>query len=246
MIENIFPKTELPTPSFRHPLLTGDDGWNSLGFHLHIPQLIFAYRMGLFPWSNGDSPFIIWHYPPTRMTLYPDDIKVAKSMRPYFNQKKYSISLNQRFVEVMKSCRKTRHDSPADSWIHHTVENAYFELHKMGLAHSLEVWDQDQQLVGGLYGVGIGKVFTGESMFHKKRDASKFALICLARLLEPIPHSLIDCQLYTPHLASMGAKEHINIAFWHLMVDNWWKPLKLIDQHFSSLSSSDLDHLISR
>jgi leucyl/phenylalanyl-tRNA--protein transferase len=246
VIENIFPTAELPTPSFRHPLLTGEDGWNSLSFHLHIPQLIFAYRMGLFPWYNGDSPFVIWHFPPSRMVLAPSDIKVAKSMRPYFNQKKYSITINQKFVEVMQSCRETRHDSPSDSWIHYAIENAYFELHKMGLAHSIEVWDQDQQLVGGLYGVGLGKIFTGESMFHKKRDASKFALICLARLLEPIPNSLIDCQIYTPHLASMGAQQRSKIEFWHRLLGNWWEPLTLINRHFSTRSQSDLHDLISR
>jgi leucyl/phenylalanyl-tRNA--protein transferase len=225
------------SPHFPHPLLTHQDGIISFSSFLHVKKLIFAYRLGIFPWYNGDSPFVFWHFPPERMLLPPENIKVAKSMRTYFNNQTYTYTFNTCFVEVMKNCRETRHSHPDDSWIHYTVENAYFELHKMGLAHSLEVWDRDQNLVGGLYGVGVGHVFTGESMFYKKRDASKFALIVLARTLQTLPGSIIDCQLYTPHLESMGAHLESLHAFWQRMKENFRQPLQAIENHLRAFSA---------
>jgi len=171
------------------------------------------------------------------MLLSPQNIKVAKSMRTYFNNDTYSYTLNQHFVDVMKACRETRHDHPEDSWIHYAMENAYFELHKMGIAHSMEIWDQNQKMVGGLYGLGIGRIFTGESMFHTKRDASKFALISLARVLQRLPGSMIDCQLHTPHLERMGGQLESAPAFWHRMKENFTEPIHTIKNHFRQLSA---------
>lgn len=237
MIEKLFPDADIPSPSFPHPLLSQPDGLNAITPHLRVSQLLFAYRMGIFPWYNGDSFIAMWHFPPERMLLPPHHIKIAKSMRTYFNNNTYTFTINQHFVDVMKACRETRHDRPEDSWIHYAMENAYFELHKMGLAHSLEVWDQNQEMVGGLYGVGIGRIFTGESMFHRKRDASKFALISLAKTLQKLPNSLIDCQLYTPHLETMGAHVESAPAFWHRMRNNYNQPLHAIKTHFRQLSA---------
>ncbi len=158
-------------------------------------------------------------------------------MRTYFNNNTYTYSINQRFVDVMKACRETRHEHPEDSWIHYAMENAYFELHKMGIAHSIEVWDQNQKMVGGLYGLGIGRIFTGESMFHTKRDASKFALISLAKILQKLPDSIIDCQLYTPHLERMGGHIEPAPAFWYRMKRNFTQPIHTIKNHFRQLSA---------
>jgi len=227
----------LGTPNFPHPMLSQPDGLNSITPHLRLSQLIFAYRMGIFPWYNGDSFIAMWHFPPERMLLLPENIKIAKSMRTYFNNDTYSCTINQNFVNVMKACRETRHDHPEESWIHYAMENAFFELHKMGLAHSIEVWDQKQEMVGGLYGVGMGHIFTGESMFHLKRDASKFALISLAKILQKLPGSIIDCQLYTPHLESMGAHLESAPAFWNLIRYNFQQPLRTIQNHFKAITA---------
>lgn len=190
--------------AFPHPLTTDWTGMLALGADLHPDFLEIAYSFGIFPWFYpGQDP--VWWFPNPRMVIFPSKLKVSKSMRSYFNQKKYSVTFDRSFREVMKHCKEVfRPDQNGSSWISDDLIDSYCQLHERGLAHSVEVWE-DRKLVGGLYGVAIGKLFFGESMFSLKANASKFALITLVRTLEKKEFVLIDCQQESPHLASMGA-----------------------------------------
>jgi len=168
--------------TFPNADLANADGILAVGGDLSAERLIEAYQNGIFPWFNPEDP-IIWWSPNPRFVLFPDEIKVSKSMRPYFNQKKFKISCDTVFEEVINSCSKqNRSGQLGGTWITDNMVEAYVNLHRLGYAHSVEVWNEDE-LVGGLYGISLGKIFFGESMFSKVSNASKFGFITLVKKL---------------------------------------------------------------
>lgn len=189
---------------FPDPLFTNGQSPACFGGDLSPERLFNAYRLGFFPWFSEGEPILWWH-PDPRFVLFPENLKVSKSMRPYFNQQKYTVSYDTRFREVMEACRATFRPGQWGSWITEDLIEGYVGLHEMGLAHCVEVYE-DGELVGGLYGLALGKVFFGESMFHVRPNASKFAFITLVRRLQSEGFRLIDCQQETAHLTSLGGE----------------------------------------
>ena len=183
-----------------------NEGLLAVGGDLSTARLIAAYEHGVFPWFNpGDM--ILWWAPPQRAIIPLDGIKIHKSMRNELNKKRYKITYDTRFEDVVKGCALAkRGEENPETWISNDIHQAYCNLHKLGLAHSVEVW-KDSELVGGLYGVSIGSMFFGESMFSKSTNASKVALIHLAQTLKQWNFGPIDCQIMNDHLASLGAIE---------------------------------------
>jgi leucyl/phenylalanyl-tRNA---protein transferase len=191
---------------FPHPDTFDTPDVVAVGGDLSPERLLLAYSLGIFPWYNeGDEP-IMWWSPDPRMVLFPDELKVSKSMRPYFNQKKFSVTYNVDFQRVMRECMlHNRRDQDGTSWINEDMIAAYTILHQAGFAHSVEVWEGND-LVGGLYGVAYGRIFYGESMFSKVTNASKFGFISFVLKIKKMGIDLIDCQQETSHLSSLGAK----------------------------------------
>jgi leucyl/phenylalanyl-tRNA--protein transferase len=181
------------------------DGLLAIGGDLSLERLIHAYANGIFPWFNDEEP-ILWWSPDPRFVLFPKDLKVSKSMKQFLRNTTYQITENKAFEQVIVHCADVKRDDQYGTWIGKSMIDAYINLHRAGFAKSVEVWDQNQ-LVGGLYGVDLGnKVFCGESMFSLKSNSSKMAFIWLAQSNK---YGLIDCQLHTEHLESLGAK-HIS------------------------------------
>lgn len=189
---------------FPSPSLANEEGILAVGGDLSPERLLNAYREGIFPWFNEGEP-IAWWSPDPRMVLFPAEIKVSKSMRPYFNQQKFQVTFDQNFKAVIGNCQAPRNKQWGGTWITSDIVDAYCELHDMGYAHSVEVW-QAGELVGGLYGIALGKCFFGESMFSWVSNASKFGFIYLVKKLESLGFGLIDCQQQTQHLQSLGAR----------------------------------------
>jgi leucyl/phenylalanyl-tRNA--protein transferase len=206
--ELVFPPLEWAEPN----------GLLAAGGDLSTERLLFAYRNGLFPWYGDESP-ILWWSPDPRFVLFPDELKVAKSMRPYFNQRKFEWTIDRNFSSVIKNCRHAPRHGQDGTWITEEMTQAYIQLHKEGYAHSVEVW-QEGELVGGLYGIALGKIFFGESMFAKASNASKFGFIALVRWLKEQGFFLIDCQQATPHLASLGARSIPRDEFVRMLAEN--------------------------
>ena len=192
---------------FPNPRLGEPDGFFAVGGDLSIPRLLLAYRNGIFPWySFRDWNEIHWYCPMKRFVIFPSEIHVSHSMRTLMRKDLYKITINKAFPEVIHACGiADGRDEMEGAWLGPHIEKAYTELHRMGYALSVEVW-QDENLVGGLYGVTMGRAFIGESMFSLVPSGSKFALIYLARAMQASGGSMIDCQLHTPHLESMGAR----------------------------------------
>ncbi|MEQ8420674.1 MAG: leucyl/phenylalanyl-tRNA--protein transferase [Arenibacter algicola] len=182
-----------------------DDGLLAVGGDLSPERLLLAYKNGIFPWFNEDS-MILWWSPDPRMVLFPNKIKISKSMAQVIKSNKFRITWNTQFEEVVNACSAIKRKGQAGTWITPEMKSAYLKLHQMGIAKSIEVWESDN-LVGGLYGIDLGNVFCGESMFSRKSNASKFAFISLAKELQQKEYKLIDCQVYTAHLESLGAEE---------------------------------------
>lgn len=181
------------------------DGLLAIGGDLSLERLIHAYTHGIFPWFNDEEP-ILWWSPDPRFVLFPKDLKVSKSMQQFMRNTTYQITENKAFEQVIEQCSTVKRNDQHGTWIGKTMTDAYINLHRAGFAKSVEVWDQNQ-LVGGLYGVDLGnQVFCGESMFSLKSNSSKMAFIWLAQSNK---YRLIDCQLHTKHLESLGAK-HIS------------------------------------
>lgn len=181
------------------------EGLLAVGGDLSPERLLLAYKSGIFPWFNEDS-LILWWSPDPRMVLYPDEIKVSKSMARVIAKGHFNITMNRCFESVVEHCSAIKREGQKGTWITPEMKSAYIKLHEIGVAKSYEVWE-DEELVGGLYGVDLGHVFCGESMFSKKSNASKFAFIRLAHDLQEKGYRFIDCQLYTDHLSSLGARE---------------------------------------
>ncbi|APE31761.1 leucyl/phenylalanyl-tRNA--protein transferase [Halomonas aestuarii] len=184
--------------------LRDPDGLLAAGGALTPDWLLAAYRHGIFPWFSGNQP-ILWWTPDPRMVLVPGEIRVRRSLAKRLRNAGFTITADRAFEAVMAACAAPRDGQPG-TWITREMRAAYTRLHRLGAAHSVEVWQADQ-LVGGLYGVAMGPVFFGESMFSRRPDASKVALVQLARAMAAGDGRLIDCQMHTAHLASLGARD---------------------------------------
>lgn len=187
------------------------EGLLAVGGDLSPERLLLAYQNGIFPWFNEDS-LILWWSPDPRMVLFPEEIKISKSMKKVIANNQFHITKNTCFEIVLEQCSSIERSKQEGTWITADMKKAYLKLHQIGYAHSYEVWQKDN-LVGGLYGVAIGNVFCGESMFSTTSNASKFAFIHLAQEYQKINNGLIDCQLHTKHLESLGAKEIARAEF---------------------------------
>lgn len=184
--------------------LTEPNGLLAAGADLSVPRLVAAYRSGIFPWFNDGQP-ILWWSPDPRMVLFPADLRISRSLGKRLRKPLFEIRADSAFHLVLEGCRAPRRDT-AGTWITDAMTEAYTALHRAGIAHSVESW-LDGELVGGLYGVALGRAFFGESMFTRFTDASKVALVTLVRQLGHWGFGLIDCQMNTGHLASFGARE---------------------------------------
>lgn len=189
--ELIFPDTTLAEP----------DGLLAIGGDLSVERLFLAYQSGIFPWFSEDDP-ILWYAPHERCVIFPDGIKISKSMRKILQSNIFKVTENRAFEKVIAQCAKIPRIGQDGTWITNEMQQAYIKLHEKGLAHSVEIW-QNEKLVGGLYGVKINKIFCGESMFSLVSNASKTALIHLTKTMG---FELIDCQLPNEHLMSLGAE----------------------------------------
>lgn len=199
--------------------LANKDGLLAVGGDLSVERLLLAYKSGIFPWYNQGEP-IIWYSPNPRMVLFPTNLKISKSMKKVLRSNDFKVTFNQNFSEVISNCKLIyRVSDQGETWITNEMQQAYINLHKKGIAKSVEVW-QDDELVGGLYGVDLGTVFCGESMFSKVSNASKFAFIKLVQKLEKENYKLIDCQVYNNHLASLGADEISRDEFLNFLTSN--------------------------
>ena len=184
--------------------LAEPNGLLAAGADLSLPRLLEAYRNGIFPWFSHDQP-ILWWSPDPRMVLFPAELKVSRSLARTLRSTRFEVRADTAFDAVIEGCRQPRRGE-SGTWITEEMTEAYGTMHRAGFAHSVETW-LDGKLVGGLYGVALGRAFFGESMFARVSDASKVALVALARQLQHWDFGLIDCQMNTAHLASMGASE---------------------------------------
>ena len=181
------------------------EGLLAVGGDLSPERLLLAYQSGIFPWFDNDS-IILWWSPDPRMILYPEQIKISKSMKKVIRNNQFRLTKNTCFKDVLEYCSSVPREGQDGTWITDEMKNAYIALHERGIAKSYEVWEGDT-LVGGLYGIDLGHIFCGESMFSLTSNASKFAFIKLAQELQEKEYNIIDCQLHTDHLESMGAQE---------------------------------------
>ena len=203
---NSFPDVELA--------LVDPDGLLAIGGDLSVERLTAAYRRGIFPWYSEGQP-IIWWSPNPRAVLFLDKLKISRSLKKSLKKIDYHVTFDRAFKDVIEACAKTRRDG-FGTWIVDEMKDAYIELYQHGIAHSVEVWFDDK-LVGGLYGVSLGKVFFGESMFSRKTDASKIALVYLVKQCQQWGFGFIDCQVYSEHLGTLGAERISRYSFIKLL-----------------------------
>lgn len=194
-------ETEDPFPPVVQAL-RDPDGLLAAGADLSPTRLLCAYQQGIFPWFNPGEP-ILWWSPDPRCVLFPDQLHVSSSLRKRLRKADYQVCFDSAFTQVMHACAEPRAGQPG-TWISQEMVASYTRLHQQGIAHSVEVW-QDKELIGGLYGLALGRCFFGESMFSRRRDASKIALTWLCSQLSRWEFELIDCQVHNGHLASLGA-----------------------------------------
>jgi len=197
---------------FPDPSLAEEDGLLAVGGDLRPERLLTAYSIGIFPWYSEDTP-ILWYAPHERFVLFPKEIKVSKSMAKLMRKGDFTITFNQAFEQVIHNCAAIDRKDQDGTWIVDEMQAAYINLHNKGFVHSIEVWQQDM-LMGGLYGVLVGNIFCGESMFSKVSNASKAALIFLCQQFDL---ELVDCQIHSEHLESMGAKLIDSKIFYNLL-----------------------------
>ncbi len=190
---------------FPPPDMANPDGLLAVGGDLSVARLLLAYRNGIFPWYNPQDP-ILWWSPDPRLVLFPKRLRVTKRLARLIRQGRFAVTLDQDFTNVIVQCAKTRLERGQDTWLSDQMIEAYIKLHRAGFAHSAEAW-LDGKLAGGLYGVAMGRVFFGESMFSTVSNASKVAFVTLVRQLSRWDFRLIDCQVTTKHLLSFGAEE---------------------------------------
>jgi leucyl/phenylalanyl-tRNA---protein transferase len=190
---------------FPHPELAEPSGLLAVGGDLSAQRLLAGYRLGIFPWYSEEDP-ILWWFTSPRLVLFPEELKVSRRLKRYLRNTNQSLTIDRNFEQVIIACAQSRIANSEDTWITKEMINAYTKLHDLGYAHSVECWE-GSVLVGGLYGIAIDKVFFGESMFSRKKNSSKFALIHLVNFLLNNNYRLIDCQMTTAHLSSLGARE---------------------------------------
>lgn len=193
--ENNFPSVENAS----------SEGIVAIGGDLHPERILKAYKLGIFPWFEKGSE-IVWWSPDPRMVLFPENLKISKSLRNTIRQNQFKVTFNTCFEAVIKECAVIKRAGQKGTWITQDMIDAYCTLHTMGYATSVEVWENNE-LVGGLYGIDLHPVFCGESMFAKSSNASKVGFVSFVEKLKTENYSLIDCQIYTDHLASLGAEE---------------------------------------
>lgn len=203
---------EIQFPDYK---FTSNEGIIALGGDLSTTRLIYAYKNGIFPWFSEGEP-IVWYCPYQRMVLFPNQIKISKSMRKVLKDTSFTITENKVFEEVIFNCKTIQRNDGLGTWITNDMEKAYIKLHKKGVAKSIEIW-KNEELVGGLYGIDVNGVFCGESMFSKISNASKLGFIYLATKKN---YRLIDCQVYNKHLASLGAEEIKREVFLSILKSN--------------------------
>lgn len=196
--------------------LADPNGLLAIGGDLKPERLIAAYRQGIFPWYSADQP-ILWWSPDPRAIILLDDFKISRSLAKILRKQLFTVTFDHAFAEVVTACSMPRKTS-SETWILSEIISAYSKLHDLGFAHSVEVW-QENELVGGLYGVSIGKVFTGESMFSQVSNASKIAMVYLVKLLKKIDYAFIDCQIQNHYLESLGAIEIPRSMFLELLAE---------------------------
>ena len=194
-----------------------DEGIIAIGGDLSVERLKLAYQKGIFPWFNEDEP-IIWWFPHDRFVLFPEDLHVSKSMKKVFKDKNFTFTENKAFREVIINCSQANRKGQDGTWITNDMIEAYCKLNELGVAKSIEVW-QNNELVGGFYGIEMGNIFCGESMFAKASNASKAGFIQFVAKYHK-KYELIDCQVYTEHLASLGAVEIPSDVFLDYLEDN--------------------------
>ena len=226
------------------PWLTGDAPFPPLSKALGEPngllcaggdltpgRIVDAYRQGIFPWFSAGEP-ILWWSPNPRMVLFPAEFRISRSLHRKLRASNYDVRLDSAFPDVIRACAEAPRRGQPGTWITREMQHAYRQLFELGVAHSVEVW-ADEELIGGLYGMAIGRMFYGESMFARATDASKIAAAHLARFLETQGFGMIDCQMNTPHLASLGAREiprNDFIARLEILVASDAQPGKQLDQ----------------
>ena len=194
------------------------NGLLAIGGDLSPARLLEAYHHGIFPWFNRDDEPILWWSPDPRAVMHPMSVKVSRSLRRRLTRNDFKITMDRAFQDVVAGCAGPRHGATG-TWITASMQAAYIELHKLGYAHSVEAW-QGNELVGGLYGVALGRMFYGESMFSRVSDASKVAMVKFAQQLSYWGYMTIDCQVLNPHMASLGATEISRKEFLALVRDN--------------------------
>ena len=201
------------------PIETADeDGLLAIGGDLSTPRLLLAYQQGIFPWFNEGEP-VCWWCPDPRFVLFPAELKISKSMKTILNGNTFQFKCNTHFTTVMQHCKTISRKGQDGTWISPTMQKAYAHLHELGYAHSAEAW-LNGELVGGLYGIRMGNVFFGESMFSRVANASKFAFINYIHLLQKENCRLVDCQVHSAHLESLGARMIPRKEFSTLLCNN--------------------------
>ena len=205
---------------FPSPQSATQEGIVAVGGDLNPLRILEAYKNGIFPWFNDDEN-LMWWSPDPRMILFPEKIKISKSFKSFLKKKEYRVSFNENFEDVIESCSNIKRVNQKGTWITNGLKQSFIELHLMGYAHSVEVW-QNGVIVGGLYGLDLGNIFCGESMFSIKSNASKVGLYFLCQELKQNNYRFIDCQVPSQHLRSLGAEE--------ISRDNFLK--KLVNQNF--------------
>jgi leucyl/phenylalanyl-tRNA---protein transferase len=215
-----------PQPLFPDPRLADGSGLLAVGGDLSPARLLGAYQRGIFPWYSEGQP-LLWWSPDPRMVLPVEELHVGRSLRKRIRKAPYRITLDRAFARVIDACGAVPRPGQHGTWITADMRDAYVRLHHLGYAHSVEAWDEEGRLVGGLYGVSVGRAFAGESMFARADDASKIAFVHLVRQLHAWGHPLIDCQMHTHHLARFGAREVPRETFlrrWGRLTSNDGRP----------------------
>ena len=197
---------------------TNADGILAVGGDLSPERLKLAYKSGIFPWFNENEP-LIWWSPNPRMVLFLEELVISKSMQNILKKDIFKVTFNQNFRDVISNCQRIKRQGQSGTWITNDMIEAYCKLHELGIAKSVEVW-QNEKLVGGLYGIDLGTVFCGESMFSKVSNASKVAFIALVNHLKEANYKLLDCQVYNEHLESLGCREIERVDFMKILKSN--------------------------
>ena len=210
--------------AFPPPHLASSEGLLAVGGDLSRERLLLAYRMGIFPWFSDDEP-ILWWSPDPRLVLYPNEIKISKTLKKIMKKGLFKVTMDSAFVQVINQCAKIRIQNNQGTWILEDMIDAYCKLHESGFAHSVEAWYQGE-LAGGLYGVSLGNCFFGESMFTRISNASNVALVTLVEYLNKLSFDIIDCQLTTEHLLRFGAKEIPRVNFLKQLGESLKAPTK--------------------